>query len=193
LDFEIVECGGSKVLRRGVPIREFGKRIELKRDADGLRIRVTDRLIEVEVSFPRVLGLLNDEQDKMTESDVCRAVRMVTTQLFPRTTYRARVSGVGGHRRRWHITRIDLAVNFRGRVQEYVETYRRARLPRSSTAKRSEDEGEALRASLPWYQPETGTFAIPRGEAARVFALAISVGARRARQASTWESPGRDC
>ena len=32
------------------------------------------------------------------------------------------------------------------------------------------DEAEALRVSLPWYQPETGEFAFPRGEAARVAA-----------------------
>jgi DNA-directed RNA polymerase specialized sigma24 family protein len=34
----------------------------------------------------------------------------------------------------------------------------------------SSDEAEALRVSLPWYQPETGEFAFPRGEAARVAA-----------------------
>jgi hypothetical protein len=32
----------------------------------------------------------------------------------------------------------------------------------------SSDEAEALRVSLPWYQPETGEFSFPRGEAARV-------------------------
>lgn len=34
----------------------------------------------------------------------------------------------------------------------------------------SSDEAEALRVSLPWYQPETGEFSFPRGEAARVAA-----------------------
>jgi len=34
----------------------------------------------------------------------------------------------------------------------------------------SSDEAEALRVSLPWYQPETREFAFPRGEAARVAA-----------------------
>jgi hypothetical protein len=34
----------------------------------------------------------------------------------------------------------------------------------------SSDEAEALRVSLPWYQPETGEFAFPRGEATRVAA-----------------------
>lgn len=45
------------------------------------------------------------------------------------------------------------------------------------------DEAEALRVSLPWYQPETGEFAFPRGEAARVAAsLGITPEALRQRR-----------
>ncbi|GEM_PF-2734158 len=36
--------------------------------------------------------------------------------------------------------------------------------------KLSEKETEALQVSLPWYEPETGEFAFPRGEAARIAA-----------------------
>ncbi len=47
----------------------------------------------------------------------------------------------------------------------------------------SSDEAEALRVSLPWYQPETGEFAFPRGEAARVAAsLGITPEALRQRR-----------
>ena len=35
----------------------------------------------------------------------------------------------------------------------------------------SEGERDALRLSLPWYDPGSGTFALPRGEAARIAAL----------------------
>lgn len=131
-DFEVVECDGSRVVRGGTTIRSFGKRIELKRDADGLRIRITDHRIEIEVSLPRVLGLFNDQQDMMTESDVLLAARRVTADLFPATTLRGRFPKPSGKRRYWHITRLDLAVNFWGNVQEYVETYRRALRARSS-------------------------------------------------------------
>jgi len=45
------------------------------------------------------------------------------------------------------------------------------------------EEAEALRASLPWYRPETGEFAFPRGEAARVAAsLGITPEALRQRR-----------
>ena len=47
----------------------------------------------------------------------------------------------------------------------------------------SSDEAEALRVSLPWYQPEAGEFAFPRGEAARVAAsLGITTDALRQRR-----------
>jgi hypothetical protein len=47
----------------------------------------------------------------------------------------------------------------------------------------SSDEAEALRVSLPWYQPETGEFAFPRGEAAKVAAtLGITPEALRQRR-----------
>jgi len=47
----------------------------------------------------------------------------------------------------------------------------------------SSEEAEALRVSLPWYQPETGEFAFPRGEAARVAAsLSITPEALRQRR-----------
>jgi len=47
----------------------------------------------------------------------------------------------------------------------------------------SSDEAEALRVSLPWYQPETGEFSFPRGEAARVAAsLGITPDALRQRR-----------
>lgn len=47
----------------------------------------------------------------------------------------------------------------------------------------SSDEAEALRVSLPWYQPETGEFFFPRGEAARVAAsLGITPEALRQRR-----------
>jgi DNA-directed RNA polymerase specialized sigma24 family protein len=47
----------------------------------------------------------------------------------------------------------------------------------------SSEEAEALRVSLPWYQPETHEFAFPRGEAARVAAsLGISTDALRQRR-----------
>jgi len=47
----------------------------------------------------------------------------------------------------------------------------------------SSDEAEALRVSLPWYQVETGEFAFPRGEAARVAAsLGITPEALRQRR-----------
>ena len=45
------------------------------------------------------------------------------------------------------------------------------------------DEAEALRVSLPWYEVETGEFAFPRGEAAKVAAsLGITVDALRQRR-----------
>jgi DNA-directed RNA polymerase specialized sigma24 family protein len=45
------------------------------------------------------------------------------------------------------------------------------------------DEAEALRLSLPWYEVETGEFAFPRGEAARVAAsLGITPEALRQRR-----------
>lgn len=47
----------------------------------------------------------------------------------------------------------------------------------------SSDEAEALRVSLPWYQVETGEFAFPRGESARVAAsLGITPDALRQRR-----------
>ena len=47
----------------------------------------------------------------------------------------------------------------------------------------SSEEAEALRVSLPWYQPETGEFSFPRGEAARVAAsLGITPEALRQRR-----------
>jgi hypothetical protein len=49
--------------------------------------------------------------------------------------------------------------------------------------KLSQDDVEALRVSLPWYEPETGEFAFPRGEAARAaFSLGIAPDALRQRR-----------
>jgi len=53
----------------------------------------------------------------------------------------------------------------------------------SALEKLTPDELEALRASLPWYDPSTGEFAFPRGEAARVAAsLGIAPDALRQRR-----------
>lgn len=133
-DFEVTQRDGSRVMKGGVTIRTFGRRVDLYRKSDGCRIRISDDGIVVEVSLPRVLGLLNDEQDKMTEDDVRRALRMVTLDLFPRTTWRAKVPKPGSQdpRRFWHITRLDIAVNFNGETVEFVETYRHGRRQRSS-------------------------------------------------------------
>ena len=43
-------------------------------------------------------------------------------------------------------------------------------LLRDALGKLSKKETEALQVSLPWYEPETGEFSFPRGEAARIAA-----------------------
>jgi hypothetical protein len=53
----------------------------------------------------------------------------------------------------------------------------------SALEKLTLEELEALRVSLPWYDPSTGEFAFPRGEAARVASsLGIAPDALRQRR-----------
>ena len=129
--------------KRGSRPREYGRRHHLIRERDGCRVWTYNNKIEVEVSLPRVLGLFNDEQDRMSEVDVLRAARMVTSDLFPSTTQHDARGNPNGS---WQITRLDLAVNFTGQILEFVETYRHAR--RKQSASKGLVFGES---SIGWY------------------------------------------
>lgn len=121
---------GSEKHVLGHTIRKYGESIVFHREHDGCRLRIRQNKIEVEVSVPRVLGFANDEQDRLSEEDDLAAVMTVTSRLLPLTTLRAKISSP---RSFWFITRLDIAVNFAGDVREFVEAYRHARRPRSST------------------------------------------------------------
>lgn len=56
-------------------------------------------------------------------------------------------------------------------LQAADEDPRATSLVRAALAALTPDEAEALRVSLPWYHAESQSFAVPRGEAARVAAL----------------------
>lgn len=103
-------------------LRWSGQRWQLKnggrtlcRPQDGLRIYINEDRVAVEVSVPRLLGLFSDEQHHVTEEDLLGAFRMMTSDLLPRTTSSATEAG-----HRWHVTRLDLAINFKGCVREII-------------------------------------------------------------------------
>ncbi len=141
--------GGTETTRKGAT-RRVGRFSRLQRKRDDCRVRLFERRIEVEVSVPRVLGLKSDEHHLMTEADVLRALDMVTSSLFPATTRKARMLTPDDT---WHVTRLDIAVNFPGSIRDVVEAYRHARRPRSPAQGEVYAKGELayITTGISWY------------------------------------------
>jgi len=110
---DLLYSGGWK--QKGIGLRKTYLRV-----TDGLRIIAFEAIVMVEVSMPRLLGLYSDEQHLVSVDDLLSGLRAMTVELLPRTTEDALKRG-----HKWHITRIDLAVNFGGSVSAIAEVGRK--------------------------------------------------------------------
>jgi hypothetical protein len=106
-------CGTEK------PIKA---KLSLRRESDDLRVWIYNDGIRVEVSIPRVLGLTNDKQSRVTERQALDVFESITAKLFPLTTARAAVWGASHFG--WRVTRLDLAKNFAADLPEVMEDLR---------------------------------------------------------------------
>lgn len=102
-------------------------KLSLRRESDDLRVWVYNDGVRVEVSIPRVLGLTNDKQGRVTECQAIEVFESVTAKLFPLTTARAAISGESMFG--WRVTRLDLAKNFKASFPELLEDLRFAHHP----------------------------------------------------------------
>lgn len=104
------------------------------RKSDGLRIEFHRGYVRVEGSVPRsfalttkgkevalLLGraLTNDDGHLMSELDVWRTIRSMTVDLLPLTTLGSPPFWLSSG---WYCTRLDLAINFSGSIQELIST-----------------------------------------------------------------------
>ncbi len=93
---------------------------------NGVRISEYDTCIAVEASIPRVLGLTNVNQHLATDRDAMSLLNMVQFELLPRTTSR---SATGRFDQHWHVTRLDVSVNFEADRKLLIEALRHVRHP----------------------------------------------------------------
>ncbi len=106
--------------------KKLKAKLSLRREIDDLRVWIYDDGIRVEVSLPRVLGLTNDKQSRLTEDMAIDAFESITAKLFPLTTARVRVDGPQSG---WRVTRLDLAKNFKADLPALIEDARFLRHP----------------------------------------------------------------
>lgn len=81
----------------------------------GIRVMVDEWQTKIEASIPRVLGISNDRQETLTESDTRAAIQKMTVGLLP---YTSEINRCG-----WGLTRLDLARNFEGNIPLVVNAY----------------------------------------------------------------------
>jgi hypothetical protein len=106
--------------------KKLKAKLSLRREIDDLRVWIYDDGIRVEASIPRLLGLTNDKQARLTEDQAIDAFESITSKLFPLTTARVRVDGPTSG---WRVTRLDLAKNFKANLSELIEDARFVRHP----------------------------------------------------------------
>jgi hypothetical protein len=149
-DFDLIcRSGNYKVRRFGAGTEAVGGRearliaawATASRTSDDLRIEFHRGYVRVEGSVPRAFGLTvrgralalaigrpltNDDAHLMTELDVWRTIRSMTVDLLPLTTLRSRTfSQAEG----WYCTRLDVAINFTGSIEELIATLGDAKHP----------------------------------------------------------------
>ncbi|MFN3242969.1 MAG: hypothetical protein ACE37K_15825 [Planctomycetota bacterium] len=90
------------------------------RSSDGMRMTLRENIVMVEVSVPRALRLHNDEQHNVSEEELLRVFQEMTSLLLPCTTVEAEQAG-----HHWHVTRLDLAINFDGDASSITEVARK--------------------------------------------------------------------
>lgn len=98
----------------------------LIRHEDGVRISFYEECITVEGSLPRVLGLTNVTQAEAGDHDAVELLTHARFSLLPRTTDRCEMERYG---QRWHVTRLDLSVNFAAEKGLLIEALRHVRHP----------------------------------------------------------------
>ncbi|MBL8863471.1 MAG: hypothetical protein JNK02_15875 [Planctomycetes bacterium] len=106
--------------------KKLKAKLSFRRESDDLRVWIYDDGIRIEVSIPRVLGLTNDKQGRVTEAQAVEAFESVTSKLFPLTTAQAQRAGPTFG---WRVTRLDLAKNFKAKLPEVIEDSRFIRHP----------------------------------------------------------------
>ena len=90
------------------------------RSTDGLKVVLRDNMVMVEASVPRVLGLKSDQQHHVTVRQLIATFQSMTSELLPVTTQGALKAG-----KLWHVTRLDLAINFEGNIDSIISVARK--------------------------------------------------------------------
>ena len=111
---DVSSCG------RNPPVQRIIRR------GDCVRISEYDTCIIVEASIPRLFGLTNVSQHLLSDDDTMALLNETRFELLPRLTSRSAMPHYDQH---WHLTRLDVSINFKADAAPIIEMLRHARHP----------------------------------------------------------------